>query len=256
MIFFSNIIMTTIVQYFQLNNTDTEREQIKWMTFYFGVRHTEFDFVVSTLKGYIHAEALYLVSKETTKNGHKNTDGEHVHVCCQMSQHMYDNLISVMKKKYELKGNKKAGECGQYGKVKAIRDIDLMLAYCLKDGDYITNIDSAQIEELKKLSYPKAEQSAESKQKKSTKTWCEKTAEEIIEKTNGKEWNMSIADDAKRFHRHMFDCLGKSAKSFDSQIYDRLACGVYNRLPRTQRAVQDFEQALSQKFNERFGYQW
>lgn len=242
--------MATIVQFLQLS------KDIKWQTFYFGVRHTEFDYLVNTLKGYLHTEALYLVSKETTNVGHKLTDGEHVHICCQMSDQQYTNYKEVVKRKYKLNGDRRAGETGQYGKVKAIKNIDLMLAYCLKDGDFITNIASEQIENLKSLSYPKAEQTSEAQKKKSTKTWCEKTALEIIEKTNGKEWNMALADDAKRFHRHMFDCLGKSAKAFDSQIYDRLACGVYNRLPRTQRAVQDFETALSQKFNERFGYQW
>lgn len=242
--------MTTIVQYLQLSN------DIKWQTFYFGVRHTEFDYIVTALKGYLHTEAKYLVSKEITKNGHEMTGGEHVHICCQMSDQQYTNYKEVVKRKYELKGNRKAGETGQYGKVKAIKNIDLMLAYCLKDGDFITNIESDQIEHLKTLSYPKAEYTTDSKKKKSTKTWCGTTAQEIIEKTQGHEWNLSLATDAERFQRFMFDSLGESAKNFDSQIYDRLACGVYNKLPRTQRAKISFEKEIAEKFNSRFGSQW
>jgi len=240
----------TIVQFLQLD------QETKWTAFYIGVRHTEFDDIVTIVKGYLNPEAKYLFSKETTKQGHAETDGQHIHVVCQMSSDRYVNCIMVLKRKYSLKGNRKAGETGQYGKVRTIKCIDSMLAYCMKDGDYVTNIEPDQIEKLKVLSYPKDDRSTGEKTKKMTKTWCQRTAEEIIAKYPAKQWNMGLADDGKRFNELMFEHLGESAKAFDSHIYDRLACGVYNRLPRTTRAVEDFETSLAEKFNARFGYQY
>lgn len=240
----------SIVQYLQLD------EDIKWNAFYYGVRHDNFDDIVTTVKSYLHADSKYLFSKETTPNGHAETDGQHIHVVCQMSATQYTNCTMVIKRRYKLNGDRRSGQTGQYGKVRSIKNIDTMLAYCMKDGDFITNIEPDQVEKLKQLSYQKVEAPTGEKTKKTTKTWCERTAEEIIAKYPAKQWNMGLADDGKRFNALMFEHLGKSAKAFDSHIYDRLACGVYNRLPRTTRAVEDFETSLAEKFNARFGYQY
>lgn len=227
-----------------------EDKPAQWIACYFAVFHSEKDYVKE--KVLHHVVGDYIISKEICQT-HKQTRGQHFHVVAQMTDSSYHKLCKNMKDKYKLQGRCKDGEPKQYGKVNKIRDIDRMLAYSLKDGDYETNIEPEKIEELKKISFVK--ETKEMNQRQETKkknNWTENLVTELIEKNPDKLWDMKLEVDFNELRNKMFDSLGKASKSFDENVFDRLFIGVLNKLPKTQRFREDFREQLSAKCKSRF----
>lgn len=98
----------------------------------------------------------YIVGKEVAENTHKETNGEHIHVCCQMSNEEYHKFaVTVLRQQMKLRGRAIAGFCRQYGKVKQVRSLEKMKAYTIKDDNIDTNIDENELNKLKEISYKK-----------------------------------------------------------------------------------------------------
>jgi len=46
--------------------------------------------------------------------------------------------------------------------------------------------------------------------------------------------------------------LGESAKAFDAMVFERLFYGVYNKLPKSYRAEQDFRDSMTDNLKKKF----
>lgn len=227
-----------------------EETEAHWIACYFAVYHSEKDYIKE--KVLHHCVGKYIISKEVCET-HKRTRGQHFHVVAEMTDASYHKLCKNMKDKYKLQGRAMNGEPKQYGKVNTIKNIERMLAYSIKDGDYETNLPPEKIEELKKISFVK--ESKEMNQRKETKlktSWSEKLVTELIEKYPDKMWDMRLETDFNMVRDKMFDNLGKASKSFDEFIFDRLFIGILNKLPKTERFRGEFRDQLSTKSRSRF----
>lgn len=221
-----------------------------WIACYFAVLHSEKDYIKE--KVLHHCVGKYIISRETCET-HKRTNGQHFHVVAEMSDTSYHKLCKNMKDKYKLNGRANNGEPKQYGKVNTIKDINRMLAYSIKDGDYETNLEPEKIEELKKISFVKeTKEMNQRKETKKGKTWIETVCSELIEKYPDKMWDMRLEVDFNLVRDKMFDNLGKSSKAFDEFVFDRLFLGVVNKLPKTDRCRIEFRERLSEKSRSRF----
>lgn len=220
----------------------------KQIGFYLALRHSEDTWVHEHVVR--HCKGQYLISKEKASGVHHETAGEHFHICANMTDQDYHKLMKNVKDKYKLSGRAKDGIGKQYGKIKDIKNNIKLLAYCIKDGDYVTNIPPEQIEEIKKHSY-KVDEEANKKVKK-TKDWVETVANHIKETYPNKQWNLDDYRDMDWFEHIIFDHLGKNGKVFDKFIITRLCNGVYNLIPKTQIKQKEFQQDLMQQFREQF----
>lgn len=214
-----------------------EETKAEWQGFFYAVRHSEIEFVKQKLFHHLSDESQYLISKEIAKNSHKETDGQHVHVVAQMTLAQYHKLNKNMKDKYGLNGSPSKGT-KQYGKIANIKDIKKLLAYCMKDGDYETNIQPEVIEELKLLSYPKEEGNEKVKVEK--KCWTTEVIRSLELQYPDKVWKPSHKVDFKIITDRMFDMLGKHGKSFDATMFNKMYTGIVNRLHTTLREEEDF----------------
>uniref|UniRef100_UPI00404AA907 hypothetical protein n=2 Tax=Pseudomonadati TaxID=3379134 RepID=UPI00404AA907 len=128
-----------------------------WIAFMACIEHKHREDVMNYLKSY--DIGYYIVSFETSKSSHAETNGEHMHFVVQMSEKDYHTLtIRVFKNKYNLRGRAVDGKPRQYGKVKEIENLEKMKAYTLKEGDYETNIPDEEIEMLYSMSKSKNEE--------------------------------------------------------------------------------------------------
>lgn len=128
-----------------------------WVSFYVELKWSEKevfnDFMEKLLK---YNVGKYVVGKEVEETSHKETGGEHIHICCQMSEEEYHRFaVTVLRQKMKLRGRAIAGFCRQYGKVKHIRSLEKMKAYTMKDGNIVTNLDEEELIKLKAQSYKK-----------------------------------------------------------------------------------------------------
>ncbi len=128
-----------------------------WVSFYVELKWSEKElfnnFMEKLLKYNI---GKYVVGKEVEETSHKETNGEHIHVCCQMSEEEYHRFaVTVLRQQLKLRGRAIAGFCRQYGKVKHIRSLEKMKAYTMKDGNIVTNLQEEELVKLKALSYKK-----------------------------------------------------------------------------------------------------
>lgn len=227
-----------------------EEGETKWVACFFALLHSEKDYLKE--KVLHHISGKYVISKEVCET-HKQTRGQHFHVVAEMSDASYHKLCKNIKDKYKLSGKAQNGEPKQYGKVTKIKSIDRMLAYCLKDGDYETNIEPEKIEELKKISFAKeSKEINERRETKQKETWTEKLVSELIEKYPDKMWDMKLETDFNTVRDKMFDNLGKASKSFDEFVFDRLFIGIINKLPKTERFRGEFREQLANKSRSRF----
>lgn len=226
--------------------------EYKQIGFYLALRHSEHTWLHERVVH--HCKGQYLISKETALGVHHETQGQHFHVCAQMTDLDYQKLMKNVKDKYKLSGRATNGVGKQYGKIKDIKNNIKLLAYCIKDGDYVTNIPPEQLEEIKKYSYTVDEEAANKKTKK-TKDWVELVANHIIEKYPNKQWDLDNPRDMNQFEDIIFDHLGKNAKIFDELIIKRLCNGVYNLIPKARQKQKEFQQDLMRGFREQFrGY--
>lgn len=130
-----------------------------WISFYVELKWSENDiydsFMGKLLKYNI---GQYIVGKEVAEGTHNETEGEHIHVCCQMSDDDYHRfVVTVLRQQMKLRGRAGGGFCRQYGKVKQMRSLEKMKAYCVKDCNVDTNIGDDELEKLIKISYKKCD---------------------------------------------------------------------------------------------------
>lgn len=80
----------------------------------------------------------------------------HYHIICDISINDYNAFIAkVVKKKWNLRGRAKHGQPKQYGKITDIKKPCQMIAYTLKQGAYISNLEDIILNPFKDMSYTK-----------------------------------------------------------------------------------------------------
>lgn len=133
--------------------------------FFLALKHSEEKWLRETMLR--HCFGKYLYSLETTTEAHAETDGQHFHFVCEMNLTQYHNFMKNIKDKYKLSGVAKNGMARQYGKLKEIKDTSRLFAYCMKDGNYKTNLDDDILQKLKEISFkPTCSNEVDSKKKK------------------------------------------------------------------------------------------
>lgn len=124
--------------------------------FFCAVRHERTDEILEILKKY--EIGSYIVGKEKTPDAHKETDGEHLHFYVEMIPRDYNAFVKrCFIKLLGLRGRAGGGKPRQYGKVSMIENVELMQAYTVKDGDFLTNMTEAEIQVIADKSYKKAD---------------------------------------------------------------------------------------------------
>lgn len=78
----------------------------------------------------------------------------HFHLLFTGPTNLYTNLSKHLCDKYDLRRKGKGGVI-KYGKVKKIKDLEKMLAYTVKDGDFRSNMDAERIKEAVENSFKK-----------------------------------------------------------------------------------------------------
>lgn len=128
------------------------------MKFFMAAASHSYDFHTD-LEAYIDASAAYIVAKETVKDKHKESQGQHFHVAVEMTDKQYDSYRNtILKKKYGLRGKATADKPRQYGVVKNVRDETKFLQYTVKNQNIIyRNIDLKTIQDYISKSYVKEE---------------------------------------------------------------------------------------------------
>lgn len=236
-----------ITDYFASQNT-------QYQGFFLALRHREENHIIQEILPR-HCLGKYLYSLETTREAHAETDGQHFHFVCEMNDTQYHKFMKNIKDKYKLQGVAKNGTARQYGKIKEIKDTTRLLAYCMKDGNYKTNLPDDVIEQLKTITFkPTVNNEKDSKHKKSNKGWTEDTVAAIMEKYPNKKWDLKDPRDMDIFENIIFKHLGKASKGFDEFIILRLSNGVYNLLPKSEQNQKEFQRDNMSKFRVNFGH--
>lgn len=127
-------------------STNSNQPNLKFIACMFHIPATEFDFIEETLKSYDIGR--YLIGQE-------DVPYEHYHVVFEGTPEIYHAFSTKLKKKYELRGRASKGLPRQYGKLKEIDDIEKLLAYTVKDGNFRGNFSSADIEKFVENSFKK-----------------------------------------------------------------------------------------------------
>ncbi len=129
----------------------TDMKQIEPIAFMAHIPHTDFDYLEDTIKEY--PIGSYAISAETSDTGN-----QHFHFFIQMLDKDYHSFSKrVFKEKYNLRGRALKDKARQYGKIKKITDLDKMLSYTLKDGNFRTNMPKETIEKAFNKSHQKQE---------------------------------------------------------------------------------------------------
>ena len=86
---------------------------------------------------------------------HEN--GDHFHILMECTNETYENYITSLKKCLPFPlGGKNSGHAGHYGKVKVIKNIDNLLSYLTKDGDFVSTFShTTWLQEQQTKSYKK-----------------------------------------------------------------------------------------------------
>lgn len=131
----------------------------KPITFFIVLEHARSDEVKSDLLNYLDTSDEWLISLETAKSTHQHKEGQHFHILCTMSDSIYDTYRkTILVRKYKLSGKVTNGIGREYGKSLAIRDLERLFTYLVKDGNIITNIeDESRLERYKELSFKRIE---------------------------------------------------------------------------------------------------
>lgn len=215
-----------------------QSEQRKWVAFFFAIKHEHKQDVMKIWKEYLgEYVGDYLISAEVAEGRHVETNGEHFHFVAEISPKTYHKISKRYKEKYHLSGRAREGHSRQYGMIKEIKDINRMIAYCMKDGDYDTNLPEERLEELKKISFK-----PHHKQKDKNVTFTEKITNRLIDEKPQYEWDLD--QDGEVLIDYILDSLGEVAKVFDEHMLKKMLYGVYNALPKTTKAKRDFRQQL------------
>lgn len=132
--------------------------------FYATIKHDKINDIINILEKYINENTRYIITCETAKHTHIETEGQHMHFAVEDFDKKYDNFRNtVLKGKYGLRGKAKDGKPKQYGKTDKdkIRDEDKYLCYICKEANieniYYKNYDLKTIQDYIARSYPKEE---------------------------------------------------------------------------------------------------
>ena len=80
----------------------------------------------------------------------------HFHIAVEMLVKDYNAFVNkTLRKEFSLRGRATNGKPRQYGRVLGIKKPDKMIAYTLKQGCYISNIQASELEPYKAMSYVK-----------------------------------------------------------------------------------------------------
>ena len=80
----------------------------------------------------------------------------HIHVVAYGEAGQYNSYIAKIKKLYDLKGRAIKGSRKQYGKVRNIKDLDNMISYTVKSGNYhFKGYDPDYVQERANVAYEK-----------------------------------------------------------------------------------------------------
>jgi hypothetical protein len=131
--------------------TDTETSETSgatnWTAFMGHIAHSEIEYLTNEMN---KLKAPYVMSAETS--GY-----EHFHFLAKITIRQYHNFAKrVFKDKYKLHGRWWKNSSGknqprQYGKVnKEIKDLSKMMSYTLKDKNFVTNMETKDIETILK----------------------------------------------------------------------------------------------------------
>jgi hypothetical protein len=113
----------------------------EWTAFMGHIPHTEFEYLKYEME---KLEAPYVMSAEAGKY-------EHFHFLAKITKRQYHNFVMKnFKAKYNLRGRAHNGHPRQYGKVNKIKDLSKMMAYTVKDKNYVSNMTKNQIEYILK----------------------------------------------------------------------------------------------------------
>lgn len=211
-----------IYNHFSFDNPD-----LSWVAFFMAVHHIHTHTVYKVFREYEDEMGLYAVSREISEKSHKDTDGEHFHFCAQMKPETYHKLTKrLCKDMFNLQGRAKDGTPRQYGKVTEIKNPVRMLAYTIKDGDFITNIPEDELADIKKISFRKL---VEHNPKKGD-SFTERIRDELTEKYSDHLWDPFDYDSSSKIMDLIIDRLGDKAKVFDVGTLGKLFRGVQNSL--------------------------
>ncbi len=136
---------------------------------FFDLQETEFDFLEGTLNKYDIGR--YAIAFEANPR-------PHFHLFFEGTNQIYNNFSKVIIEKYKLRRQGRGGAI-KYGKVKNLRDIERMLIYTLKDGNFRSTYDNEILKVLFAQSFKK-----EDKQKlieDMVTTICEKHESQLDE---------------------------------------------------------------------------
>ena len=123
-----------------------EEQQLKFIACMFHIPADQFDYIEETLKGYDIGR--YLIGCETQPV-------EHYHIVFEGTEQIYHTFSTKLKKKYKLRGRAEKGKARQYGKIKEIEDLEKLLAYTVKDGNYRGNFSEDEIQKFVEKSFKK-----------------------------------------------------------------------------------------------------
>lgn len=128
--------------------------KLPYQAFMGAIKHTHREEIKEILQEYNIGK--YIISNEISKDSHLETNGEHLHFVVEMSNEDYHRFSKrVFIDKFQLRGRATKDKPRQYGKVSKIKNIEKMKAYSLKDGDYISNLDPKELDQLYQQSYKK-----------------------------------------------------------------------------------------------------
>lgn len=136
-----------------------EIKEKKYLFWFVAIHHNRVEEYIKHLKKYITPETSYIIAKEVAKGVHHSTNGEHIHIACEMELDTYNKFhrnIHVEQLKLRRKANEDGGK--QVGRVHNVRDELKMLSYTVKSENIIyENIDLKTIQDYIENSYPKKE---------------------------------------------------------------------------------------------------
>lgn len=119
--------------------------ELEYIACFFDLELTEFDFLESTLTKYDIGN--YTIAHEAEPKSH-------FHLLFEGTPSVYTNFSKVIIEKYKLRRKGRGGVI-KYGKVKNIRNLERMLTYTLKDGNFRSNMDKNQLSNYFKQSFKK-----------------------------------------------------------------------------------------------------
>lgn len=121
-------------------------QELKWIASMFHIDQTEYDFIENTLKEYDIGG--YLI-------GHEETPYSHFHILFQGNDNIYNAFSKRLILKYNLRGKAGKDKTRQYGKIKAIKDLEKLKSYTIKDNNYRSNLSESEVNAYFEKSFKK-----------------------------------------------------------------------------------------------------